>query len=140
MPKQGSVIVWNQSFERGINDKLVERCPEAREFMEGIDVRIVDLMDVFRCRLMCMQASRGKLDQVCAAGDGAKPELQSLAIREGATATARWADVVLGGKGAEEVQKLRADLLAYCGLDTLAMVEIWRALLGEVDGAAASAA
>jgi hypothetical protein len=28
---------------------------------------------------------------------------------------------------------VRADLLAYCGLDSRAMVEIWRALLPEAE-------
>lgn len=141
MPRQGSVIVWNQSFERGINDKLVERCPEAREFMAGIDVRIRDLMDVFAMQFYVHPGFKGK-SSIKYVLPVMAPNLSysQLAIREGATATARWAEVVLGGMDAEAVAKLRADLLAYCGLDTLAMVEIWRALLREIEGAKASAA
>ena len=54
---------------------------------------------------------------------------KNLAIQEGATATARWNEIVTGKVDATNAGKLRTELLRYCGLDTQAMVEIWRALL-----------
>lgn len=134
MPRSGSIVVWNQSFERGINDKLEARNPEAREFLAGLDPRIVDLMDVFSMQAYVHPGFRGKTSIKWVLPVLA-PQLsyKTLAIQEGATATARWAKVVLGGGSAAEVGALREDLLAYCGLDTLAMVEIWRALAAEVE-------
>ena len=134
MPRSGSIVVWNQSFERGINDKLEARNPEARDFLGGLDPRIVDLMDVFTMQAYVHPGFRGKTSIKWVLPVLA-PHLsyKSLAIQEGATATARWAKVVLGGGNAAEVAQLREDLLAYCGLDTLAMVEIWRALQAETE-------
>lgn len=136
MPTSGSVVTWNQFFERGINDKLARRSPEARDFLGDLDVRVVDLMDVFTTQAYVHPGFRGKTS-IKWVLPVLVPSLsyKSLAIQEGATATARWAEVVLGGGSADAIAQLRTDLLAYCGLDTLAMVEIWRALLGEVEAA-----
>ena len=60
MPTSGSVVVWNQTFERGINDRLAERNPGARDFLGGVDVRIVDLMDVFAMQAYVHPEFRGK--------------------------------------------------------------------------------
>ena len=54
---------------------------------------------------------------------------KGLAIREGATASETWNAIVTGELEAGEADQARRNLLAYCGLDSLAMVEIWRALL-----------
>ena len=53
---------------------------------------------------------------------------KNLVIQEGATATARWNEIVTGKVNATTVEKSRTELLRYCALDTWAMVEIWRVL------------
>ena len=64
------------------------------------------------------------------------PELsyKDLAIQEGGTASETWNKIVTGGLDAAGVARAREDLLKYCGLDSLAMVEIWRALHRVVRG------
>jgi hypothetical protein len=54
---------------------------------------------------------------------------KGLAIQEGATASETWNAIVTGELDADKVHEAARNLLAYCGLDSLAMVEIWRALL-----------
>jgi hypothetical protein len=54
---------------------------------------------------------------------------KGLAIQEGATASETWNAIVTGELDAEQARRARADLLTYCGLDSLAMMEIWGALV-----------
>jgi hypothetical protein len=42
----------------------------------------------------------------------------------------RWNEIVTGQVDAATAAAIRDDLLRYCGLDTRAMVEIWRVLRG----------
>ena len=58
------------------------------------------------------------------------PELdyQSLTIRKGDQAMLEWDAMVSGKKNAEECAETARALLAYCHLDTLAMVRIWEFL------------
>jgi hypothetical protein len=134
LPGSGSIIVWNQSFERGINDKLAERNPSDAEWLADIDARIVDLMEVFDAQAYVHPGFRGRTSiksvlPVLVPGFSYK----DLAIQEGGTASARWNEVVTGRVGPDEAERISADLLAYCGLDSRAMVEIWRALLPEAE-------
>jgi hypothetical protein len=49
-------------------------------------------------------------------------------VREGAAASAAFARIAFGQMEPEEEAQLRRDLLAYCAHDTLALVELYRAL------------
>ena len=57
------------------------------------------------------------------------PELsyQDLEIKEGGTASSRFAQMV-NGTFEGDIEKTKQHLLAYCKLDTLAMVEIYKVL------------
>ncbi len=59
------------------------------------------------------------------------PELsyKELEIGEGATAMLKWYEMVFGDLPVEERSSIRQNLLAYCKLDTWAMVQIWRKLI-----------
>ena len=56
------------------------------------------------------------------------PELSynDLAIHEGGTASASWATLTNTNTPTVYRDQLRKDMLAYCGLDTFAMVAIYR--------------
>ena len=132
LPEGVSIVVWNQSFERGINDKLAERNPEYADWLADIDVRIVDLMDVFAQQFYVHPGFLGRTSikyilPVLVPGFSYK----DLAIQDGGTASIRWNEVVTGRAGSEEAAAIRDDLLTYCGLDSRAMLEIWRTLMRE---------
>ena len=125
----GSVIVWNKGFERGRNEEMARRIPEVRAFMDSVNSRLYDLMDVFKKQYFVHKDFRGstsikKILPVLA------PELsyQSLDIKEGATASESWNKIVTGKVTPEEKKKIEKDLLVYCGLDSYAMYAIWKAL------------
>jgi len=58
------------------------------------------------------------------------PELsyKSLEIQDGTMAMSEWERSIKDVTTKEEREKIRENLLKYCKLDTLAMVEIWKVL------------
>ncbi len=58
---------------------------------------------------------------------------KALGIQEGGSAQRLWMEAILDGKHPDQKEKILSDLVEYCGLDTLAMVEIYEAL-GRVAG------
>ena len=133
MPASGSVMTWNKAFETRINAKLGERNPDAQSFLMNVNTRIVDLMDVFSVQAYVHPDFRGKTS-IKNILHVLVPHLSydSLEIREGATATVRWNEIVTGKVDATNAAKLRTELLRYCALDTRAMVEILRVLARKV--------
>lgn len=133
LPEEGTIIVWNKPFEKGINAKLGERHPAEQAYLSAVNERVVDLMDVFSEQMVVHPGFRGKTS-IKWVLPALVPGLsyKGLAIQEGATASERWNAIVTGELEPAEAEQARKDLLTYCGLDSLAMVEIWRALLAIV--------
>lgn len=126
----GSIITWNMSFEKGCNSLLGELLPHHKDFFEDVNSRIVDLMIPFSNGMYVDKnfmgsASIKKVLPVLV------PDLSylELNIHEGGSAQRLWMEAILYGKRDGEKEQILADLLEYCGLDTLAMVEIYRYLL-----------
>ena len=94
-----------------------------------MNARVVDLMDVFSEQMLVHPAFKGKTS-IKYVLPALVPQLsyKELAIQEGGTASETWNKIVSGELDAEGVARERKNLLEYCGLDSLAMVEIWRAL------------
>jgi len=134
LPETGAIVVWNQSFERGINDKLAERNPDQADWLADVDARIVDLMEVFDAGAYVHPGFKGRTS-IKFILPVLVPALsyKGLAIGEGGTASARWNDIVTGSVSPGEAAGIKADLLAYCGLDSRAMLEIWRELVRETE-------
>ncbi|PIP68769.1 hypothetical protein COW91_02915 [Candidatus Nomurabacteria bacterium CG22_combo_CG10-13_8_21_14_all_32_8] len=129
LPHEGSVITWNKSFEMGRNKDLAKRNPEHREFLEELNSRIIDLMDIFSEQHYVHPKFKGKTSikyilPVLA------PELsyKVLDIQEGATASDAWNKIVKGEYSKEERLKKIKQLKTYCKLDTYAMYAIWKHL------------
>ncbi|MDQ8698355.1 DUF2779 domain-containing protein [Hyphomicrobium sp. LHD-15] len=133
LPAEGSIIVWNKPFEKGINAKLAERLPAEQSALAAINDRVIDLMDVFTEQMLVHPGFRGKTS-IKWVLPALVPGLsyKGLAIQEGATASETWNSIVTGELEPAEAAEARKNLLTYCGLDSLAMVEIWRALLATV--------
>jgi hypothetical protein len=126
---QGSVVVWYAPFERGVNEEISKRRPEYVHVMERIKRQIVDLREVFCKQHYVHPRFRGStsikavLPVLC-------PELsyEGLLIREGATASEQWWEMVSGKGGPQKRREIADALRAYCKLDTYAMYAIWRVL------------
>lgn len=122
---KGSVIAWNKSFEKSCNKEMGERYPKYAKFFESVNRRMYDLMDSFKRGYYVHHdfhgsASLKKVLQVLV------PELsyKKLNIQEGGAASNTWLEMIKLDMPTKEKNKIYKDLLDYCRLDTLAMVEI----------------
>jgi hypothetical protein len=125
----GSVVVWNQSFEMSCNDLLGRLVPQHAAALGQINERVVDLMVPFwnGWYIDAGFLGRASIKNVLPV---LVPELsyKTLGIQEGAGAQRLWMEAVISGQRAGQKAQILADLEEYCGLDTLAMVEIYQVL------------
>lgn len=129
----GSVIVWHKSFEVGRNKEMAETCPEYADFLHGVNDRIFDLKDIFAKQFYVHPDFRGS-NSIKNVLPVLVPELtyKTMGIQRGDIAAVRWLDAVSNDPGGADAQKVFADLLKYCELDTFAMVEIFKRVRSEV--------
>ena len=123
--KKGSVIVWNKGFEKGCNKEMGERYPKYAKFFESVNRRIYDLMDSFKKGYYVHydfqgSASIKKVLPVLVP----KLSYKELNIQEGVSASNTWLKTIKSDMSQKEKSKIYNNLLKYCELDTLAMVEI----------------
>ena len=128
----GSVIVWNKVFERDRNKELAELFPKYADFYESLNARIYDLMDVFTKNNYVHPGFLGKCS-IKYILPVLVPELsyKDLAIGKGDIASIRWYEIATN-EDTNEADQVFADLLAYCELDTLAMVKIYEHLTSKI--------
>lgn len=120
---KGTVLVYSKGFENTRLRELVREHPQYKEAVDAVIERVVDLMAPFRknYRLPEMQSSYS-IKKVLPA---LVPELSydTLAITNGGDASAAFFNL-REELDIEKIKETREALLAYCGLDTLAMVKI----------------
>jgi len=102
----------------------------APSFLEDVNDRVVDLMEPFASGLFVDKDFFGSAS-IKNVLPIIVPSLsyKELGIQEGASAQRLWMDSVLRNKSINK-DKLFHNLIEYCKMDTLAMVEIWRVLVG----------
>ncbi len=120
----GDVMVYNIGFERGKLNDLIDFSPLHVRQIQGIIDRLKDLMIPFQQRWYYTPEMQGSysIKKVLPA---LVPELsyKNLNIQEGGTASTAFTQM-LQGNFEGDIEQVRKDLLAYCELDTLAMVRI----------------
>jgi len=122
---KGSLIVWNESFEKSRNKEMAELYPTYASFLNSMNDRMFDLMKIFKKGYYGHPGFKGKnslksvLPTLC-------PDIsyKSLVIQNGNTAAIKWHHATDKRVSEEEADKVFTDLLKYCHLDTLAMVKI----------------
>ena len=127
IPKDVCSLAYNMQFEKTIIRQLAEEYPDLAEHLMNIHDNMKDLMVPFQkgdyyCR--AMQGSYS-IKYVLPALCPNDPELDYHNLDEihhGGEASTAFAE--LHTKSPEEIEKTRSNLLAYCGLDTLAMVKV----------------
>ena len=124
---EGSIVTWNKSFEVTRIKEMAEDFPRYQKQLSKLIDRIVDLMVPFQKKWYELPSFMGSysLKYVLPV---LVPELSydSLAIQNGGDASSVYA-IIKEQPIAVQMQQ-RNDLLAYCHLDTLAMVEIYKKL------------
>lgn len=131
LPKTGSIMAYNQSFEIGRIRDLAVLYPDLSTDLLAFNERFVDLIDPFRNIGYYHPDFNGSfsIKSVLPAMFPDAPELdyKKLDIQDGGMAMDTFANLYLLKDKAQRDQ-IRKDLLAYCHLDTLAMVRIWQKL------------
>lgn len=137
IPQGGCVLAYNMSFEKTVIKNLAAIYTDLSEHLMDIHDNICDLMLPFKqqsfyCKELQGSYSIKKVLPALCRGD---PELDYHALEEihnGSEAMNAFAD--LPNHSREEIERTRQNLLAYCRLDTLAMVKILEKLYQLVEG------
>lgn len=130
----GSIIVWSKKFECRINKELAERIPDASSFIESLNSRVYDLMDIFSKQHYVHKDFKGsasikKVLPIIAS----ELSYKNLNIKEGGAAAQSWNKIVSAGFDKMEKENIIQDLKKYCELDTYAMFAIWKNLRNLVE-------
>lgn len=127
IPINACSLAFNMAFEKMVLRNLAGYCEDLSEHLMNIHDHMRDLMVPFQRRDYYCRELQGSysikwvLPALCA-GD---PELDYHALEDvhnGSEAMAAFAE--LPNRTPEEIVRIRKSLLAYCRLDTLAMVKI----------------
>jgi hypothetical protein len=124
----GSIVSYNAPFEKGVIEKLAKDFPAEALFLRDLNNRMVDLLDVFR-NAWYYVPQMGKSASIKDVLPALVPQLsyKTLTINNGDLANKTYMSMIDGTFDGDE-NETRNNLLAYCKLDTFAMVEIWKAL------------
>lgn len=127
---RGNIIVWNKKFEKGRNEELAERHPVEADFLNDVNKRMYDLMDIFQKQYYVHEGFRGSVS-IKNVLPVLAPELsyKDLEIQSGGVAMEVWFEKIFKAKSEMEKQKIAKNLLKYCALDTYAMYAIWQDLM-----------
>lgn len=125
--ESGTILCYNTSFERQRIEELARLYPQYTDALLALTPRLIDLMAPFQKRWYYHPEFKGRfsiknvLPVLC-------PDLRydSLIIREGGMATITYEQ--LKYQDEDTIRLQREHLLAYCKMDTLAMVRVLNAL------------
>ena len=129
---EGSIVAYNDAFEKGRIKEMAYIDVKNKNKLFGFVDRFVDLADVFR-NGYCYNKSMGGSFSIKSVLPALFPDDNELnyknleAVHKGDEASAAY--LSLKDLNEEDYLKLRKNLLAYCKLDTYAMVKIYQKLL-----------
>lgn len=121
---EGKIIVYNKSFEKSRLREIADYFPEYKNDIEELIDRIIDIMIPFQKKWYYAPEMEGSysIKKVLPA---LVPELsyKELSIADGGSASLAF-EGLFEEKDMFKIEETRRNLLEYCKLDTLAMVEI----------------
>ncbi|MGC9164040.1 MAG: DUF2779 domain-containing protein, partial [Thiomonas sp.] len=128
---QEPVFVYNAAFEKTRLRELAERFPDLAGALQAIADRVVDLLPIARQRYY-HPAQQGSWS-IKAVLPAAVPELSYAAldgVQDGSGAQEAFLEAIAPDTDPRRKAELEKQLLAYCALDTYAMVRLWEVLAG----------
>lgn len=132
IPRNACVIVYNDNFEKSRLSELAEAFPDLSERLLNIRDNIVDLLVPFQSGYYYNRNMGGSfsIKSVLPAIFPDDPELNYHnldGVHNGTEAMNIFP--AIKNMSPEERERTRRQMLAYCGLDTLAMVKVWQELV-----------
>lgn len=132
--EQGPVYVYNAGFETARIRELAERYPHLSKPLLAINARVVDLLPIARERYYHpSQQGSWSIKKVLPA---VVPELRYDAldgVQDGGMAMGAFLEGIHPNTSAARKDQIGQQLLAYCALDTYAMVRLWQVFAGRTD-------
>ena len=127
----GPVYVYNAGFEMARMRELAIRHPRFSAALLAINARVVDLLPIARERYYHpSQQGSWSIKKVLPA---LVPELRYDAldgVQDGGMAMEAFLEAIHPDTHAERKNQIEQQLLAYCKLDTYAMVRLWQVFAG----------
>ncbi len=130
----GPIFVYNRGFESARISELATRYPEYREALCALVPRLVDLLPIAKKHYYHpSQQGSWSIKKVLPA---MAPELRYDAldgVQDGGAAMVAYQEAIESHTSAERKSQIEKQLLAYCRLDTFAMIRVWSTLAGRTD-------
>lgn len=130
----GAVFVYNAGFEGARIKELSERYPDLSADLLAIQERLVDLHPITKANYYHpSQHGSWSIKTVLPA---VAPDLSYEAlegVQNGGMAMDAYLEAIHSDTSPERKAEIEQQLLAYCGLDTFAMVRLWQFLAGRDD-------
>jgi len=134
--KSGPVFVYHAGFETARIRELANRFSKLAKRLLAINERVVDLLPIARSRYYHPdQQGSWSIKAVLPA---TVPELSYNAlegVQDGGTAMEAFTEAIHPDTSAERKSEIESQLLAYCRLDTFAMVRLWQFFNGREEPA-----
>ena len=128
--QEGPIIVYNQTFEKSVIKKLANDFPDLEQPLLALNERIFDLLKVTQ-KYYYHPDMRGswsiKKVLPCLVPELSYSNLGD--VQDGTQAQQSYLDIIGNLRSADGKATLTQDLLDYCELDTLAMVEIAKSIV-----------
>ncbi len=127
--REGSVVAYSAGYEKEVMLKLADLFPKQAAAFHSAVKRLVDLETPFRNRHIAHPGFRGS-SSLKVVLPSLVPEMSyaGLAVPDGMSAVSAYQRMSKPETPAAEKEKIRGDLLQYCGQDTLAMVRLFEVL------------
>ena len=129
--EKGPVFVYHAAFEKTRISELAERFPDLARSLLSINARVVDLLPIVRRRYY-HHSQQGSWS-IKAVLPAAVPELRYDAldgVQDGGMAMQAFYKAIQADISKERKSEIERQLLAYCRLDTYAMVRLWQLFSG----------
>lgn len=127
----GPVYVYNARFEASRLKELSLQFPKLRKQLDLIITRLVDLLPIAE-RFYYHPSQKGSWS-IKAVLPAVAPDLSYdglEGVKDGSMAMEAYAEAINRSTTSERHNKIRKELLAYCKLDTYAMVRLWQHFAG----------
>jgi hypothetical protein len=131
---KGAVFVYNAAFEKGRMKELAGRLPKYKVKLASISARVVDLLPIAEVHYYHpSQQGSWSIKKLLPA---VVPSLRYDAldgVQDGGATMTAYLEAIDGDTPAERKAEIERQLLAYCGLDTYAMVKLWQVFAKRLD-------
>lgn len=129
----GTVISYNQGFEKGRNTDMAKAFPQYADALKKINNRMIDLLVPFRQRALYRPSQNGSasIKQTLPAF---VPDMsyKNMEIGNGTEASQQFLNFMNGKQTPVQTEIMMKNLRDYCGQDTLAMVRLLEVIMARV--------